>query len=108
MTIKANKRTYAIGLFLLTGWTPWGVKLLWSGISLVGGESGKKGGAEWIMCCGHVLSRAEMDLWIAEELAAPDEPDRFGRPQVKAGPKLERWLGVAFEGLRAKTWGNAE
>lgn len=105
MRVKANKRTYAIGLYLLSGFTPWGVELIRRegeppALSLCRPR-------EWIMCCGHVLRTHEVERWKAAGLVIDGPPDRFDRPTIVAGPRLEAWVSAAFHQLRARTWGNA-
>jgi hypothetical protein len=113
--VRANKRTYAIGLYLLSGWLPWGVDLdrrrgrpeaATPSIPLCA-PLFSRGQARWIVCCGHTLSTAEVERWKAAGLMVDGEPDARGRPCVVAGPGLERWLGAAFNGLHARRWGRA-
>lgn len=99
MTITPNKRRFAIGFYLLTGWTTWGVELKWGGpphMSNCGGE--------WIMCCGHVMQQAEVDAWKDAGLAIDGEPDGGGRATIVAGPNLSRWVSSAWHDMRARRW----
>lgn len=100
MSVRANIRTYAIGVYLLSGWTPWGVHLTESG----GGRLILRGG-RWIMCCGHALRRHEVERWLLAGLVVEGPADRLGHPTIIAGPRLSSWVSGAFHGLRARRWG---
>ena len=103
MNIRPNKRRFAIGFYLLAGFSPWGVDLE--------GRLGKAeptmpncGGGDWIMCCGHVLKTGEVENWTRAGLAADGPPDRFGRPTIVAGPALDRWISDAWHDLQVRSW----
>jgi hypothetical protein len=98
MVIKPTKRRFAIGLFLLTGHTPWGVNLR--------GDSPRlpRCSNEWVMCCGHVLTSAEVRQWTSEGLLAPGPLDELGRETVVAGLALWRWVYDAFHSIPDRSW----
>lgn len=98
--VEFTHRNYAIASYLVHGHTPWGVELpkfnrakgdqaprlvLCEGI-----DEGEP--HEWIMCCGHVLSRAEGEVWLVSGVADAGRPDKWGRPTMIAGPKVKDWL----------------
>lgn len=107
MSVRANKRTYALGFFLQTGWLPWGHQFADPGrppfIVRCGADSGQRP-VRWIMCCGHVMTTAEVSSWKVAGLAVDGPLDRFGRATIIAGPALAQWLSNAWQGLLAKRW----
>lgn len=101
MTIRPNKRRFAIALYALSGWTAWGVDLdrRRGTPQLVCDEAGRG-----IMCCGHVLSPAEIDKWRVAGLLVAGETTPYGRATWIAGPDLERWVEYAWHEMRARRW----
>lgn len=105
MTVKTTKRTYAIAMILMTGVTPWGRKLGEPGMSYHPRDQCRP--ARWAACCGHVLTPAAMDQWIAEGLAV-EVVSSQGLRRAEAGPELEEWIAFAFHGLKVQHWGQSE
>jgi hypothetical protein len=109
--IRVTKRSYAFGLFLLTGYLPSGVDMRWRDragpphISLCGAESAQTP-PRWILSCGHTMAPAEAARWKAAGLMQDAAPDKFGRPALEAGPQLPYWAAHAFHGLRHARWGH--
>ena len=108
MTVKTTKRTYAIAMILMTGVAPWGHALGGRGLYFYPGRrwaDGSRDRARWAACCGHVLSPAEMKVWIADGLAVELPVTEDGHRRAAAGPKLEAWISQAFDGLKVQHWG---
>ena len=125
MMIKPNRRRFEIAFYMLTGWTPWGVHLdrdaggrkpMVRPTKPLGG-----GPTEWPVCCGCVLTTAEVAEWKTAGLLADGEPvlildpdapagvdaPRLSCPTVVAGPLLEVWVSHAWGGMQTRRWGNA-
>lgn len=100
MTIRPNKRRFGFGVFLLTGHTPWGVKLPWGD----GQPRMTLHGAEWIMCCGQVMRQAEVEQWKAAGLVIDGPHGPNGHPTIIAGPNLDHWVSSAWHDMRARSW----
>ena len=70
--MKANKRRFAIGFYLLSGFTPWGVQLDEDKPQL------PDCAGDWIMCCGHVLRPHELQAWRDSGLVIDGPIDEAG------------------------------
>jgi hypothetical protein len=101
MMIKPNKRRFAIGFYVLTGFTPWGVELTKANSER---PSMTNCSGRWIMSCGHVMTHAEIRLWTEAGLFTPGPLDALGRQTAVAGPHLAAWVSHAWHDLRAATW----
>ena len=98
-TLRFTKRNYAFGLYLRTGWAPWGIDLRSAGPGIMprypGGTSeitGRRERPHWIMCCGHTMSDTEAQRWFDACVATEGVPTKYGWRTMVAGPNLEQWL----------------
>jgi hypothetical protein len=108
--IKPNKRRYTVAMYLLSGFLPWGRDFR---RDLRGRPSDPSLGRfrdhftnrwGWPLCCGHVLSDAEVIAWTAEGLLVDAGTDEHGVRRVIAGPKLEDWVNAAWHGVVIQRW----
>lgn len=107
MTIRPNKVRFAIGVYLLSGYLPWGVDFrdeMGTAPALPRCQTDR--GYKWILCCGHTLNDRQIAAWRAAGLVMDGPPDKGGRPTVIAGPRLNKWLGDAWHHLVARSWGS--
>lgn len=102
--VRPNKRRFTVASYLLSGFLPWGVDFRREGQPPSIGRWPAKGGRNWPLCCGCVLTDAEVTDWIAEGLMSEGEPGPNGNRRVVAGPQLERWLSDAWHGLTVQRW----
>lgn len=99
--IRPNKRRFVFANFLATGHLVWGVPFEKPGDvpRITRWDEGR-----WPLCCGQVMSDKEVEQWIAEGLAVEVEGGRCGHRSIKAGPKLDSWLGNAWHDMTAARW----
>ena len=105
--VRANKRTFAFGQYLLSGFLPWGTDFREADggpprIVRVARPGTSR--SRWPLCCGQVLTDAEVDRWKALGLAIDGPLSARGNPTIIAGPRLETWVSDAWHGLRARRW----
>lgn len=94
--IRPNKRRFTIATYLLSGFLPWGRDFRHEGRQPTIGRYRDKGGRNWPLCCGCVMTDQEVDAWIAEGLAVEAEPRSDGNRRISAGPALEAWTSQAW------------
>lgn len=101
--IKPNKRRFVIGIYVLSGWLPWGRNLDAGNPKRAGSDTARVSVNYWPICCGHVLRDTEVQAWKAAGLLVAGEPLR-GLETVRAGPKLEMWINDAWHDMQVRSW----
>jgi len=98
--LRPTRKVLDMLSMLATGWLPWGVA--WNHFARDGGSM-PLDGAQFIMCCGHTLSkRRGYELVEAGLCAIAQKPDHLGRPCLIITDLGRNWLAWNWSAPRRK------